>query len=827
MPRVRPIKASWVWLAILFVAVPIVLAGVVTPHPRILVAGVIGALVAQVILIVARSRRFAPPSRAVVPGGLDRAQGRQRREPLVPRELPPPPGVLIGREQELEVARTFLVGAGRASVPKTMLILGEAGVGKTALATTLAHLTAGHYPDGQVLIKFDGTKSGADRTQWALEKLVFALKGPKDDDPSPDARRDWYLRRTRGKKILIVLDNVDEAALIENLLPAGSACAVVVTARERPLKLEFGKSVLVPPLTSEHATELLDLLLGGGRVGREREDASRLVLATARVPVAIHMVAAVLAVRRNWTLDVAVRRMDDYLRARGDAGGPPFIGVLGLAHELLTRDERSALAAIGQLHTQWVEPWMLSAFLTAAEPDSPKVSRPAAAGLLDRLSRVRFVDRAVDDQSGLIQYRVREYVTVYAATDLNSRFTPQQVDGGLRAIDAARSRRRERSTEDRLRHTVFRYLDEGRLDEAFGAARECVALAAEQTQVLGPVNARAETDEGLALAALAEVYAELGWIDDGFTFAERSRRRSGASPRTTTRALRIAGSLMLRHHRITDAIDNLQQALDAVGNGDDLERIRVLRELAPALAANGDLTAAEDYAIDAARSCEGTPGSAASQLRASVFLAHAKVRHAASRYDEASSMLSTAEKLTAAADSNLHLWRAWVRLEHARVSLAAGEYDRSRQLGLSALDGFASLSHRYGAGHARLALGRAYLLESNYDKAIPILEESHGTFRRCGDRWIEADAAVTLATAYQHDDHAREAIDLLGSAEQMFLKLGDVDSAYRAGYLLWTVESSHRADRLRFLPTGVKGDAGRTRRDTVPAVSRSVKWPAP
>lgn len=148
---------------------------------------------------------------------------------------------------------------------------------------------------------------------------------------------------------------------------------------------------------------------------------------------------------------------------------------------------------------------MLSAFLTAAEPDSPKVGRPAAAGLLDRLTRVRFIDRAVDDQSGLIQYRVREYVTTYAATDLNSRFTPEQVDGGLRAIDAARSRRRERSTEDRLRHTVYRYLDEGRLDEAFGAARECVALAAEQTQVLGPVNARAETDEGLALAALAEV----------------------------------------------------------------------------------------------------------------------------------------------------------------------------------------------------------------------------------------------------------------------------------------------------------------------------------
>lgn len=161
--------------------------------------------------------------------------------------------------------------------------------------------TTGWRPTGQA------SSTGVDRTQWALEKLVFGLKGPKDDDPSPDARRDWYLRRTRGKKILIVLDNVDETALIENLLPAGSACAVVVTARERPFKLEFGKSVLVPPLTSEHATELLDLLLGGGRVGRERKDASRPVLATARVPVAIHMVAAILAVRCNWTLDVAVR----------------------------------------------------------------------------------------------------------------------------------------------------------------------------------------------------------------------------------------------------------------------------------------------------------------------------------------------------------------------------------------------------------------------------------------------------------------------------------------------------------------------------------------
>nr|WP_240948097.1 ATP-binding protein [Planosporangium mesophilum] len=783
------------------------------------------------VLTVVRSERLAPAV-SEVPGGLRRTFGSPRRQRVVPAELPPPPGLLEGRDADIERVLDHLYRPDADDGPRLIVVHGEPGIGKTAFVTKVAHLVADAFPDGQLLVRFDARGDGL--AEDPLELFVTALKGPRDEAPEASERERWYRDRTRDKRILVILDNLSDVTRIGPLLPAGPECVAIVTSttplrvRQRQLDVALG------PLPPEAATRLLDRLLGGGRVAAEPRYASRIVTAAAGYPIAVHMAGTVLAVRKNWTLEIAVRRMRE-----GDGGGrrgglAPFAGVLDLAFALLTEQERSALVLLGLLDDRRVEPWMLAALFEGAFPESTGVTPAEAGRLLDRLARARFAERRVDDSSGLLMFRVPVYVHAYAGTHSARMLTPGQRDGARWALDYDRRRRAERRAEDALRETVYRYLDSGRLDDALTTARESLALARERASTLAEhEDATAGVEVGLTLAALAELYAELGWIDEGMTCVDEAKEWGWSSPHVLARALRVSGTLRQRHRLVAEATTDLLEALRyAEGADDRMEQVRVLRELASALALSSVPEEGTRYAEQARQLCAdgGTPGT---RHLPGVLLAGAKVLHARTAFAPASAALSEAERLTADPDIGQQLWRPWIRLEHARLLLSWGHadpgrrltlHDQSRRLSLSALEGFTALRHRYGCGHARLALGRAYLAEGKVDKAIPVLEESRGTFRRCGDRWIEADVAVALADAYRRDGQGQLAVDLLAAAEQTFAKLGDVDSLTTVGHLLWTYESSLPPEPL------IPRSAHRERESAegpppLASASRTVNWP--
>ena len=826
MRRLVTSKSGLMVLALLVVAALVPLFRAVTLHLAIVIATLVGALLAHTALTLIRRSRFATPSVSVVPGGLDRTFGSPRRQLVVPAELPPPPGALEGRDEQIDLACAHLSEPDPDRGPRLIVVHGEPGVGKTAFAIKVAHLVADDYPDGQLLVRFD--PADGELLDDPLGMLVYALKSPKDRLPDPVDRGRWYGERTGRKRVLVILDNIDDVERIRPLLPSGRHCAAIVTSPIPLPALPGGHGIPLAPLSDRAATQLLDMLVGGGRIPAEPGYAAQIVAAARGYPVALHMAGTALAVRRNWTLEIAVRRMGEIAAGRRHATSIPFAGVLDLAYALLTEQERTALVSLGALDDRRVEPWMLAALLRGGFPGEGEVTQASAARLLDRLSRARFAERRVEDSSGQLTFRVPEHVRGYARTQVDPSFDGLRQAAALRAVHEQRQRRAERSTEDYLRRTVYRLLDEGRLDEALNTARESLAVSRDRQSVgSGGADAAATAEEGLTLAALGEVYAELGWIDEGLTYAEAAIQRSGDLPHVLARALRVSGSLQRRHHLVADAVQNLRAALrEADRTGDELEQVRVLSELASALALGATPDTGELEALDARRRCESA-GHRAARLLPGVLLAHARALHAGGNLGEASRVLSEAEKLTAEPESGQQLWRSWIRLQHALVSLAAAEFDQSRQVSLSALEGFTVLRHRYGSGHARLALGRAYLAEGSFEKATPVLEESNGTFRRCGDRWIEADSAVALADAYQRGGRGREAIDLLSAAEQTFSKLADERSLRRASHLLWTVESSLPSERLRLWPVP-KGSPDRAgQRPLVPAVSRAVNWPAP
>lgn len=764
-----------------------------------LAAAVIGGglLGVATLALVRRWRVARTRTLAAVPGGL-RGFGAAR-EYVVPAELPPPYGALVGRDDEVNRTIQYLTDEGRPpDAPRVVAVTGPAGVGKSAFAVEVAHLLADRYPDGQLLVRLD-PELGRD-TAYALSTFAAALSGRDERVPAADQER-WFRERTRRLRLLTVIDHAGDLDDVGRLLPTGPGCAVIVTSREPVPRLpQEHLRVPLDPLGHDAGLALLATLVGAERVRDERDHADQILHAAAGYPAALDIAGAVLARRADWRLEIALNRMAEHPLPSTDdeADLPPFTRVLDLAFALLTEREQLGLRLLGLLETRRVAPWMLTALLQGAsstgvgpEPAVSGSEQAVAGRVLDRLAHARLTERRVDDETGVLVFRVPRYVQAYARVRARELDDPVR-EAAVRELLAERRRRGEQVPETVLRGTVYQDLHAGRLSLALERAREAAALSRDLRAAVrdGTVEASSvAAEEGLTLAALAEVYAELGWIEEGLAAVASALEDGKDSSRSRPRALRVKGTLRRRQHRIDSALQQLSEALTAARQIDDRpEEVRVLRESALALALSREPERGLQVIDEAKALCERN-GDSGRRARPSVWFAWGCVLAACQRWEAADQVLQEAAALCADPGLGQQLWGPWIWYQRAFIAYQQQRYERCREQALSALEGFTEFQHRYGAAHCRLLIGRAHLAESALERATPMLEEAHRTLLRCGDRWIEADAAVELARAYLLHRRGREAVDLLTQAEQAFGKLGDTVGLAKAARLLWEVES--------------------------------------
>ncbi len=74
---------------------------------------------------------------------------------------------------------------------------GMGGVGKTALAYVLAEKLRDSYPDGQVLIKMDGTSNNPLKSISAMENIIHAIEPMAMPTPILQ-RKKRYAKRSLG-----------------------------------------------------------------------------------------------------------------------------------------------------------------------------------------------------------------------------------------------------------------------------------------------------------------------------------------------------------------------------------------------------------------------------------------------------------------------------------------------------------------------------------------------------------------------------------------------------------------------------------------------------
>jgi DNA-binding SARP family transcriptional activator len=215
-----------------------------------------------------------------------------------PRQLPAAVARFAGRSDYFDRLDTLLAENDDGATVVIAAIAGTAGVGKTALAVHWAHRIADRFPDGQLYVNLRGfDPSGVPMTPTdAVRGFLDAFAVPPHRVPaSLDAQAALYRSVLASKRVLVVLDNARDAEQVRPLLPGAPGCLALITSRNQLTSLvaaEGAHSVLLDVLPIAEARELLARRLGADRVAADPDVVEQIVIACARLPLALSIAAA-------------------------------------------------------------------------------------------------------------------------------------------------------------------------------------------------------------------------------------------------------------------------------------------------------------------------------------------------------------------------------------------------------------------------------------------------------------------------------------------------------------------------------------------------------
>lgn len=348
--------------------------------------------------------RLAAEDRA----GFVAAWHEQYRPCSLPSDIPD----FVGRAEQLDRIATALVSGhngGPYAVTPVCVVAGMGGIGKTAAAVHASHRVADRFADGQVWLNLRGTRPDPVDPMELLARVLDRMGVPAPSLPRDlDARAELLRDRLSGRRVLIVADDAATEAQIRPLLPGDAGSAVLVTSRGRLPGLAGAGLVGLDVLAAAEAYALLAAVVGAARVGAEPEEAAELVRLCGLLPLAVRIVAAMLAGRPRWR----IRHVVDLLSDERDrltvlaAGDLRVSASIRLSCETLSAPARQALRQLSHLDAPDFAAW-----LGAAALDLPM---PAARRLLEQLVDAHLLESADTDPVGQVRYRFHDLVRVYA-----------------------------------------------------------------------------------------------------------------------------------------------------------------------------------------------------------------------------------------------------------------------------------------------------------------------------------------------------------------------------------------------------------------------------
>jgi tetratricopeptide (TPR) repeat protein len=236
----------------------------------------------------------------------------------VPRQLPPAPRRFVNRQREIRGLDAAMKDVAVGSAP-VVVLSGMRGVGKTATSRHWAHARSERFVDGQLHADFGELRHrGGVAVGDVLGSFLRALGLSQEDIPIELAERTALFRScTSGKRVLLLLDDVEHAAQVRPLIPSADTSMVVMTTRAPMDELVFSEGACVirlAPLDRESAQSILEQMVGGERIESEPDALVELVEICDGLPVALRVCGARLAGHEHRPLSWLVRELADESR---------------------------------------------------------------------------------------------------------------------------------------------------------------------------------------------------------------------------------------------------------------------------------------------------------------------------------------------------------------------------------------------------------------------------------------------------------------------------------------------------------------------------------
>ncbi|HVW45305.1 MAG TPA: BTAD domain-containing putative transcriptional regulator [Amycolatopsis sp.] len=319
-------------------------------------------------------------------------------------QLPPRTGDFVGREDDLARLEEFLEPGDE---PRVVLVWGQPGVGKSALAIQAAHRMRDRYPDGQWFATLYDRHSGRASAHELTEELLLASGMPTGEVPAQTGARAAALRaRLADRRVLLVLDDAVEAAQIAPALPGTGGCGVLITSRRSLVDLPAAHRLRIDPLGEPSGIALLDQLIGTDRVEAERDYAGELVRVCGALPLALRIAGARLSLRPEAALSALVQRLRDE-RTRLDelaVEGMEVRASLTLSYRGLPPPAQVALRRTALLPRTGFQAETLGVLTDGSDGER----------LIESLTASALLEPCGTDATGLARYRTHDLVALYA-----------------------------------------------------------------------------------------------------------------------------------------------------------------------------------------------------------------------------------------------------------------------------------------------------------------------------------------------------------------------------------------------------------------------------
>ncbi|MFC1444059.1 BTAD domain-containing putative transcriptional regulator [Streptacidiphilus sp. N1-10] len=228
--------------------------------------------------------------------------------PAVPAQLPGGLRDFTGRAGQVDALCEALTGAlppdapGGVGTAALCLVSGAGGVGKTTLAVRVAHQVAAGFPDGQLFLDLRGSGRRPLAPADALSSFLRALGVPDASIPRDEQEREaLYRSHLATRRVLLLLDDVRDAAQLRPLLPGSAGCGVLATSRSRCATLSVSVRTELGALERNEAEALFAAIVGAARALAEPEAVTRILDACDMHPLAVRIAAARLVARPDWS----------------------------------------------------------------------------------------------------------------------------------------------------------------------------------------------------------------------------------------------------------------------------------------------------------------------------------------------------------------------------------------------------------------------------------------------------------------------------------------------------------------------------------------------